>query len=32
MKNIAEIITQQLIRSNKNVLKLTTAFSLMVEK
>tara|TARA_Y100000994_G_C15663563_1_gene430588 strand:+ start:24 stop:542 length:519 start_codon:yes stop_codon:yes gene_type:complete len=32
MKNIAEIITKQLIRSNKNVLKLSTAFSLMVEK
>ena len=31
MKNIGEIITFQLIRSNNNVLKLTTAFSLMVE-
>ena len=32
MKNISELITKQLIQSNDNVLKLTTAFSLMVEK
>lgn len=32
MKNIGHIITKQLIVSNRNVLKLTTAFSLMVDK
>ena len=32
MKNIGTIITTQLIRSNNKVLKLTTAFSLMVDK
>ena len=31
MKNISTIITKQLISSNNNVLKLTTAFSLIVD-
>ena len=31
MRNICSIITKQLISSNNNVLKLTTAFSLMVD-
>ena len=31
MKNISSIITEQLIQSNNNVLKLTTAFSLIVD-
>ena len=31
MKNISKIITKQLINSNHNVLKLTTAFSLIVD-
>ena len=32
MKNVGEIITKQLVRSNNNVLKLTTAFGLMIDK
>ena len=31
MKNIGEIITQHLIKSNHKVLKLTTAFSLLID-
>lgn len=32
MKNVAAIVTDNLIKANKNVLKLTTAFSLILEK
>ena len=32
MKNIADIVTDHLVKANQNVLKLTTAFSLILEK
>jgi len=32
MKNVADIITDNLVKANQNVLKLTTAFSLILEK
>ena len=32
MKNVASIVTDNLIKANTNVLKLTTAFSLILEK
>ncbi|MFQ6615850.1 MAG: cyclic nucleotide-binding domain-containing protein [Fidelibacterota bacterium] len=32
MKNVASIVTDNLIKANQNVLKLTTAFSLILEK
>ena len=32
MKNIAAILSEHLIKANENVLKLTTAFSLVLEK
>lgn len=32
MKNVADIITDNLVKANENVLKLTTAFSLILEK
>ena len=32
MKNVASIVTDNLTNANKNVLKLTTAFSLILEK
>jgi len=31
MKNIADIVTDNLVKANQNVLKLTTAFSLILE-
>ncbi|MEE9166364.1 MAG: cyclic nucleotide-binding domain-containing protein [Candidatus Neomarinimicrobiota bacterium] len=32
MKNVANIVTDNLVKANQNVLKLTTAFSLVLEK
>lgn len=32
MRNVASIVTDNLIKANQNVLKLTTAFSLILEK
>ena len=32
MKNLSEIITNNLINSNNKVLKLTTAFSLLIDQ
>lgn len=32
MKNVASMVTDNLIKANQNVLKLTTAFSLILEK
>ena len=32
MKNLSEIITKNLINSNNKVLKLTTAFSLLIDQ
>ncbi len=32
MRNLCELLTKNLIRANKNVLKLTTAFSLVLER
>lgn len=32
MRNVAAIVTDNLVKANKNVLKLTTAFSLILEK
>ena len=32
MRNVASIVTDNLIKANTNVLKLTTAFSLILEK
>jgi hypothetical protein len=32
MLNVAAIVTDNLVKANQNVLKLTTAFSLILEK
>ena len=32
MRNVADIVTDNLVKANQNVLKLTTAFSLILEK